>query len=286
MQDAVDQKQWSGKHVKYPPENFNQINMADKKSLEVKVNALQRDMATIVKVVKELGASVKKLETNAGKDEKGEIEDILENQKMVDKIIVENSEAIERLEREISRLESQNLEKENQNLEKENQNQEKEASEDEKEEAGTKVKVNEKRCRYYNKGFCKYVDKCRYFHPSEICPKHLENSNCSEKKCNMRHPKLCKWSQKEVGCRRSNCDFLHVTRAHNDDIKTAHKETNYKCEGCKSIYPKQNYVVKHAVQDKELWFCLNCDYWITDKSKVLNGDWTLLDQNGVLRRDV
>ena len=47
--------------------------MADKRNLEVKVNALQRDMATIVKVVKELSVTVKKLEDQAEKEEKGEI---------------------------------------------------------------------------------------------------------------------------------------------------------------------------------------------------------------------
>ena len=77
--------------------------MADNKSFEVKVNALQRDMATTVKFVKEFGASVKKLENKAGKDEKGEIQDILENQSMVDNILLDNSKAIERLESEISR---------------------------------------------------------------------------------------------------------------------------------------------------------------------------------------
>ena len=65
---AIDQKQWSGKHLKYPPVNINHIAMADKRNLEVKVNALQRDMATLVKVV-----TVKKLEDQAEKEEKGEI---------------------------------------------------------------------------------------------------------------------------------------------------------------------------------------------------------------------
>ena len=55
--------------------------------------------------------------------------------------------------------------------------------------------------------------------------------------------------QKEVGCWRSNYDYLHVTLAHDDDIKTAHKETNYKCEGCQSLFPKHNNVVNHAIQN-------------------------------------
>ena len=38
--------------------------MSEKKTLEGKVNALQKDMSTIVKVVKELSAAVKKLQDN------------------------------------------------------------------------------------------------------------------------------------------------------------------------------------------------------------------------------
>ena len=110
--------------------------MADKINLEV--NALQRDMATLVKVV-----TVKKLEDQAEKEEKGEIQDIVENQRMVDKIIEENSKAIEKLNKEISKFDNQDLKKE--------------ASKHEVEKAETKPKDKEKRCRYYNKGYCKYV---------------------------------------------------------------------------------------------------------------------------------
>ena len=85
-------------------------------------------------------------------------------------------------------------------------------------------------------------------------------------------------SKKEVGFRRSNCDFLHVTLACNDGNKNAHKETKYKCEGCKSVFPRDNYVVRHAIHNMELWFCLNWDDFIKDKSKVWNNDWTLFDQ--------
>ena len=103
------------------------------------------------------------------------------------------------------------------------------------------------------------VDKCRYFPPEEVCQNYLENPNCNEKKCNRRHPKYCKWYKKEVGCRRSNFKFLHVTLAHSDGGKNPRKETGYKCQGCKSVFSKDTYVVNHAMQNMELWFCLNCD---------------------------
>ena len=109
---------------------------------------------------------------------------------------------------------------------------------------------------------------------------------CNEKDCNKRHPKNCKWFQKEVGCRRNNCDFLHVTLAAADGKQTAHKQPGFKCEGCDNVYPAENYVVKREINNMQIWFCLNCDEWIKDKTKVLNKDWNLFDQNGALRRDV
>jgi hypothetical protein len=45
-------------------------------------------------------------------------------------------------------------------------------------------------------------------------------------------------------------------------------------------------VVKHVFADKQIFLCLNCDDWITNKSEVIKSDWTLLDRQGNLRRDV
>ena len=114
----------------------------------------------------------------------------------------------------------------------------------------------------------------------------MENLKCNEKECNGRHPKVCKWFQRAVGCRRNNCDFLHVTLAGDDGNKTAHKQLCFKCEGCQSSYPEEIYVVKHEIKNMQFWFCLNCDDWIQDKALVLNKEWTLFDDNGDLRRGV
>lgn len=205
-------------------------------------------------------------------DENREIHDILERQKVIDKKLVETSQSIKRLEKEISKLENQKEKREEESVAMD--------------ETETKTEDIVKRCKYKNRGFCKYLEKCRYFHPSEICPKHLENLKCNEKECTRRHPKICKWYQRAVGCRRNNCDFLHVTLAGDDGSKIAHKLASYKCEGCKGIYPSESYVVKHEIENMHIWFCLNCDEWIQDKKKVLEKGWTLFDQNGDLRRDV
>ena len=42
----------------------------------------------------------------------------------------------------------------------------------------------------------------------------------------------------------------------------------------------------HIINDQWVHFCLNCDDWVKDKSKVLDENWTLFDNEGNLRYDV
>jgi hypothetical protein len=35
---------------------------------------------------------------------------------------------------------------------------------------------------------------------------------------------------------------------------------------------QKNYVVKHKIENMQLWFCLNCNEWLQDKTKVFNID--------------
>ena len=126
-----------------------------------------------------------------------------------------------------------------------------------------------KKCRYYDKGDCKYQRKCRYFHPKEICKSHLQNLNCKLKGCRERHPKACKWFQRDVGCKRTDCEFLHIVGTENHLSLT-----DFKCAGCENVWKDENCVIKHDMQNKEVFFCLNFDDWIV---------WTLLDEPGNLR---
>ena len=60
----------------------------------------------------------------------------------------------------------------------------------------------------------------------------------------------------------------------------------YKCVGCKSCWTENGFTVEHVIANQKVQFCLNCEDWIRDKSKVLDKNWTLLDQAGNLRYDV
>ena len=72
----------------------------------------------------------------------------------------------------------------------------------------SKAKI--KKCRYYNRGFCKFQDECNFDHPSTICHILLQNGKCYLRQCPDRHPKICRYWQMEEGCRRSQyCTYLH-----------------------------------------------------------------------------
>ena len=70
-------------------------------------------------------------------------------------------------------------------------------------------------------------------------------------------------------------------------VALAHDEGNrFNCIGCKSRFPEERFVKRHLIQNTETFFCLDCDDWIKDKTRVFDEDWTLLDNNGFLRMDL
>ena len=47
-----------------------------------------------------------------------------------------------------------------------------------------------KSCRYFNKGHCKYREKCKFYHSKNVCQKYLENEKCECTDCSYRHPNI------------------------------------------------------------------------------------------------
>ena len=161
---------------------------------------------------------------------------------------------------------------------------------DDKESTDQGKSCTVRKCRYYDRGHCKYKLRCRYFHPRGICQAYFENGKCDRKNCMERHPKTCKyWLKSKGGCKReTTCDFMHVTLAR-DDGKVVDQEMDdheYKCVGCHSSWTDRMCVVDHIVRNQKVYFCLNCDDWVRDKSRVLEERWSLFDDKGNLRYDV
>ena len=69
------------------------------------------------------------------------------------------------------------------------------------------------KCRYYNIGYCKFLkSKCRFFHPEEQC----DDGSCDSKDCKKRHPKICRYQNKQSKCRfNDKCLYRHYI--HNND---------------------------------------------------------------------
>ena len=65
-------------------------------------------------------------------------------------------------------------------------------------------------CRYFKFGFCKYLEKCRFVHVTEIC----ENPECdAARSCSLRHPRICKFYRDYKRCKFGEwCCFKHVEK--------------------------------------------------------------------------
>jgi len=61
------------------------------------------------------------------------------------------------------------------------------------------------KCPHYNSGFCKFTQKCKLFHPTEIC-----EQKCKDKACQKRHPKLCKKGAKCSFLGMGECAYSHL----------------------------------------------------------------------------
>lgn len=58
------------------------------------------------------------------------------------------------------------------------------------------------RCKHFNSGYCKYLDKCKFLHPKEEC-----ENKCQQKNCMKRHVKLCRYG---TNCRhKEKCSYKH-----------------------------------------------------------------------------
>ena len=192
--------------------------------------------------------------------EKDEVNEILEAQAIVDKIIAAKADAIKRIDQEIKEL-------------KENKTKHKRPIDTiDKEINVGAVKTVQKKCRYFNRGFCKYTTKCRLVHPKHICQEHTKNKKCENGDCQDRHPKVCKWLSSEVVCKRTDCEYLHDT-----PVLCESQVANFKCVSCMDTLTDSKCVVKHAIKNHQVYFCLNCDDWVQNKENVFDHCWEMTD---------
>ena len=66
------------------------------------------------------------------------------------------------------------------------------------------------KCYHYDKGYCKFKNKCPLYHPNEDCIK-----NCDEKQCKFRHRRKCR-NGENCFFKSKSCEYVHVITDLND----------------------------------------------------------------------
>ena len=83
------------------------------------------------------------------------------------------------------------------------------------------AQASEKSCRFQNKGYCKYEEKCHFRHPQIVCQ---DGQQCSQKQCFKRHPTPCKYFLKKNNKFKEKCMFSHNDLNEKEELKQLKEE--------------------------------------------------------------
>ena len=71
------------------------------------------------------------------------------------------------------------------------------------------------RCKHFNAGYCKM----------EICESHRKMVKCEKKRCELRHPRQCRYFRRDSCWRGESCVYLHEPSTNvNDEHKVYHAD--------------------------------------------------------------
>ena len=65
------------------------------------------------------------------------------------------------------------------------------------------ISDEERKCYYYDKGYCKNRNNCKLLHPTEDC-----KTKCSVKECKLRHRRDCKDGNNCL-FKNKKCEYVH-----------------------------------------------------------------------------
>ena len=153
--------------------------------LQEQVKKLQSYIGGFAKLLQELQSRIKTLEEKKlGTSDEGEKE-VIEKHNGIEESISANTRAVKRLDTEIKSIVKDKNKKENnrkdidealKRLDDEILQIKKGAKKVETVHDTSKASDKNKqgiRCRYFNYGFCKYKEKCRFIHPKEVCETYI-----------------------------------------------------------------------------------------------------------------
>ena len=170
----------------------------------------------------------------------------------------------------------------------------------EKMDGQAKESKSKRKCRYFNRGYCKYGMNCRFYHSQVICKEYAEEGGCQTTGCSKRHPRQCRyWTENPEGCRRSDtCQYLHVkieslsnNESDNTDIMGEvgeDKERVYPCDKRDSYHDNRNasrchrrstdqeteesYLVLKGSDGKARFVCKKCEATFTSQKSIKQHD--------------
>ena len=72
-----------------------------------------------------------------------------------------------------------------------------------------------RRCKWWNRGYCREGTRCSYSHPLLDCQQHLQEGRCTSQECTLRHRRRRKFWGTPAGCfRKEQCQCKLVSLCH------------------------------------------------------------------------
>ena len=109
-----------------------------------------------------------------------------------------------------------------------------------------------RKCRHFNRGFCKFRNNCNFDHNPEICDDYLRNKLCKRTDCPHRHPKPCRNVKNGERCNwGQNCLYLHIISnetsksEENSIADNITKSITYSCDICKTTFNCASDLTNH-----------------------------------------
>ena len=105
-----------------------------------------------------------------------------------------------------------------------------------------------RKCRHFNRGFCKFRNTCHFYHNPDICDEYLKNKVCHGRDCPYRHPKPCRNVKRGEKCNwGQNCLYLHSISNETSQCEenaTANK-IPYSCDICETTFEAASDLNSH-----------------------------------------
>jgi hypothetical protein len=116
-----------------------------------------------------------------------------------------------------------------------------------------------KQCIFDRTGYCREKEKCLFLHTDDICEFFQEKLVCWKKNCIKRHPRICRYFQRDI-CRRENCRYLHKSTTETKAVDLT--DVCYRCE--RGSY--RRYFCEFCSKN----FCANCTSKEAHVSNIYN----------------